>query len=263
MTEFLDDFSPLALARAIETSAVDGCRAWGLWPRMEVHDDADAVWIMSDVRFPVFNGVLKARTDAIDRILAPFGDLPLIWWTGPDMGEAVEEQLLARGFVHAAEPAGMVLDLDTLRDTGTTPPGLVVEEVRDEPTLRDWSRVSSTVFEFPGHAADAWHAVHAASGLGPDAPWRNFLARLDGEAVATSSLFTGSGVASIASVATLPHVRHRGIGRAVSLHPLRRARGSGFRTATLCASDAGEAVYRRMGFREICRMGMYLRARHG
>jgi len=262
VTKILDDFSPLALVRAIETSAVDGCRAWGRWPRMEVHDDTDAVWIMSDVRFPVFNGVLKARTNAIDRILAPFGDLPLIWWTGPDMEEAVEEQLLARGFVHAAEPAGMAMELATLPEN-EPPPGLVVEEVRDESTLHDWSRVSSTVFEFPGHATDAWHAVHAASGLGPDAPWRNFLARLDGDAVATSSLFTGSGVASIASVATLPHVRHRGIGTAVSLLPLRQARNSGFRIATLCASDAGEPVYGRMGFREFCRMGMYLRAGPG
>ncbi len=77
--------------------------------------------------------------------------------------------------------------------------------------------------------------------------------------MATSSLFTGAGAASIASVATLPHAQRRGIGSAMSLAPLIEARRRGFRIDTLCASAEGEPVYRRLGFREYCRTGMFLR----
>ena len=265
MTAVLTDFSPAALRRAIEASAVEGCRAWGRWPRLDVIDHADSVSIVSDVRYFVFNGVLSARlagAEAVDAVVGRFRErrLPMIWWTGPGTAPAdMEDLLLARGFIHAGEPAGMAVDLHTLDAELAPPPGVAVETVGDGAALAAWSAVSASVFGFPDFAARAWHEVHSAAGLDGETHWRHFLARIDGEPVATSSLFTGAGVASIASVATLPHAQRRGIGTAMSLAPLIEARRRGFRIGTLCASAEGEPVYRRMGFREYCRMGMFLR----
>ena len=48
------------------------------------------------------------------------------------------------------------------------------------------------------------------------------------------------------------------VGSAVSLEPLREAHRMGYRVGTLCASEMGEGVYRKMGFRAYCPLRMYL-----
>ena len=58
-------------------------------------------------------------------------------------------------------------------------------------------------------------------------------------------------------VATLPEARRQGLGTALTLAPLRDARALGYRFATLQASKMGVGVYRRLGFWEQFKVGMY------
>jgi predicted acetyltransferase len=60
-------------------------------------------------------------------------------------------------------------------------------------------------------------------------------------------------VAGIFAVATLAEARRRGIGTALTLVPLLEARRRGYRVSTLQATPMGFPVYRRLGFREVCR----------
>jgi predicted acetyltransferase len=87
-------------------------------------------------------------------------------------------------------------------------------------------------------------------GLDEDSPLRSYLGRLDGEAVAASSLLVAAGVAGIYNVATLSEARRQGLGTAVTLEALREARELGYRIGVLQSSAMGFGVYRRLGFEQ-------------
>jgi ribosomal protein S18 acetylase RimI-like enzyme len=103
-----------------------------------------------------------------------------------------------------------------------------------------------------------WIDWLATLGLGDGAPFRHFLARLDGEPVGTASVLLGAGVAGVYNVATAPGARRRGVGAEVTRAALAAARDEeGCAWSILHSSAMGLRVYRALGFREYCRIGVY------
>lgn len=119
------------------------------WPQLEVHDDPDLLWIISDIPFPLFNSLLRAnlppsRADAaIEEAIARCRSrhVPMLWWTGPATRPAdLETRLAAKGF-HGEENRGMVALLGALPKDPPMPAGLVVEQVTDLKALTQWCKV--------------------------------------------------------------------------------------------------------------------------
>jgi predicted N-acetyltransferase YhbS len=79
-----------------------------------------------------------------------------------------------------------------------------------------------------------------------------------GRPVATARLSLAGGAAGIYAVHTIEELRGRGIGRALTLVPLRAARDLGYRIATLQSTEAGHPVYRRIGFRDITHYAIHV-----
>lgn len=203
---------------------------------------------------------------------APF----FFWWDGPgtkpsDLGKQLErrgflslegqQRELAHGIkqTEAGAPI-MTADLHEMNEAALqkTPAGFLIEEVRDEAALGDFKRIFVETYEIPEWAGQAWVDATLAFGIG-NTPWRMFLGRLDGEAVASNMLFNGGGVASVYAVATLPKAQSRGIGAAVTLKPLLDARDDGYRYAVLFSTEMGVKVYERIGFRDSgLRLNRYL-----
>lgn len=266
MADVLTDFSQASMAHAVEANLFAFFRHLGVWPRVELHDDARCLWTLSDLPFPLFNSVVRARlsdAEADARIEARVRDcgdrqVPMLWWTGPsttpaDLGTRLER----RGFV--LEPAvGMAADLAAMAIVPSADPDLTVEAVDDAATLATWSRVLCDAFGAPRTFGDAFGDLAVTMGLDARAPFRHFLGRVNGEPAATCSVFFGAGVAGIYDVATLPACRRRGLGAAVTRAASAEAMARGYRMAILHASRAGAGMYRAIGFDDVCLIGQHV-----
>jgi ribosomal protein S18 acetylase RimI-like enzyme len=146
----------------------------------------------------------------------------------------------------------MAADLLALNEDLPVPAHLAIEHVQDAETLRTWAHAAYEGLGLPISSVQS--GIDLFAGLGCELPVRNYLGVLQGKPVATSQLFLGARVAGIYVVSTLPEARRQGIGTAMTLAPLRDARSMGFRVGILHSSPMGVGMYRRLGFREYCRM---------
>jgi predicted acetyltransferase len=65
-------------------------------------------------------------------------------------------------------------------------------------------------------------------------------------------------VAGIYNVTCIPEARGQGIGSAITLAPLLKARELGYQIGILQASQRGYNVYRRLGFQDFGKLSLYL-----
>jgi GNAT superfamily N-acetyltransferase len=281
MNTITQDLSAASLAQAIEDNLYAFLGTARHWPRAEVHGNPDLAWNITGYAMDIFNSLYRTRlteetTDAAIEAAIARGrrrGVSLLWWTGPASTPAdIGARLERHGFHCSDWEAGMAVDLLALPDghnpdqgrhtglpvQGSGSGGLEIEMVQDLGTLKTWCQTFVTGFDFQADSDSIfldWFTCLSPSSTG--ASLHHYLGRLNGEAVATSSVFYAAGVAGLYNVATLPHARRRGIGAAITLAPLLAARAAGYRAAILQATEMGSSVYRKLGFQKYCDIGIY------
>ena len=235
--------------------------------RIKFHDDGDAKWYVSDVPFPLMNGVTCAKLDVgsedsrIDEILAEFeaARMPMLWWTGPASRPVdIGSRLVERGLIQAAAPPGMAADLMRLQSGEASPPGVTIERVDRDEMLGGYGQVLQQAFGLPDFVMEVLYDILKNRGYGEGGDIQNYLAYLQGRPVATCTVAYGAGVAGIYNVATVDDARGHGIGRAVTLRPLLDARDRNYRVGVLEASEMAYNVYKRLGFEDYGHVEQYL-----
>ena len=238
----------------------------GQLPQIDFHADADAIWHATDIPHGTQNRVVQARfaTEAadarIEQILAPYRArrVQMFWWLWEDSTPAdLGQRLLSHGLQHTRTSQGMAADLAALQEDFTCAPTLRVEPVRTPAQLRQYVEVASVGFDLPPIVADALYAEFLALGLDGARPLRHYIGLLGDEAVGTSTMFLGGGVAGLYTVATLPAARRQGVATALTLAPFREARAEGYRVGVMLPSPTGFQVYLRLGFAACCRLEVY------
>lgn len=258
-----DDFSATALVAAIEENGAEFLIAMGRGGGGEERND-DVRWSIGGSPIDYHNAVVAARLDAGNADAAIAASIarmrahgvPGSWHLGPGMTPAdLGQRLVDHGFDYAGDDIGMAADLGALQQP-SMPAGLAIGRVSMPEQLSIWVETLGKGFGEGPAEADWVGGTYARLGLENPA-WRHYLGRLDGVPVATATLFLGAGVAGIYFVFTQPQARGRGIGAAITIAPLLEARTLGYRIGVLGASTMGEPVYRRLGFREYCRVGLF------
>jgi len=270
MTDVLRDVSQTALTRAVEANLTEFHVFLSGWPEITLHRDEDRIWTLSRRRFSLCNVLLEANFDSagiaaqIDRAVAPYlkSRVNVMWKLGPSTQPSnLGDHLVEGGFSVRPGLRGMALDLTGLASSQGRPPGLDVREVVDSGTLDLWRKAVDRGFGWPSYGARDV-ADNLEYFLTTGDPQRHLVAYVgvaEEVPVASSLVFFGAGVAGIYHVSTDPDHRGRGLGSTITRAPLLEARSRGYRIAVLHATEMGYPVYQRLGFEEVCHVGLRLR----
>ena len=249
-----------ALAVAAERDFV---AAWWLIAeagRHERHADERMRWFQANAPDAYLNMVLETRLTAgevqpaLDEMLGRFSrhGHPFTWWVMPGTSPAELGPLLVkRGLEPAESWPAMAVAVDEIvepRPVG----GLVIERVADAASFGTYVEIYAPVLSSSQAFTETFADAARRIGFAEDAPEVHWIARLNGEPVATVSLVTAGGAAGIYNVATVPSVRGRGIGAVMTAAAARAGGERGLALATLQASTMGRPVYERLGFRFVC-----------
>ncbi|PZF81501.1 GNAT family N-acetyltransferase [Jiangella anatolica] len=253
----MDEVAPV---RAIENNAAELLLAMGAAGGGQQRDDDRVRWTVGGSPLDYHNAVVAADLAAADadhaisefqRLLTERG-VPGSWHVGPSMRPIdLGRRLLDAGFVRGGSEPGMAVHLSELVEPPGT--GLEVSRVERAEHLAVWEATLGRGFG-EGEKEARWVAdVYRRLGLTD--PWRHYLGRLDGEPVATATVYLAAGVAGVYFVMTVPEKRRRGIGASMTYAALREV--TGIEYAVLGSSAAGRSVYARLGFREYCTIDLY------
>ena len=236
------------------------------YPGAELIKTAELCRFLTPVMFPMGNIVVKTALkketvdQVVEEVLADYKqrDLPMMWFEGPNsrpknLGAVLE----AAGCTRLFESPGMAANLAETVEGDEFPTGIRVEEVRNDALLEEWSETLSAAFNLSQEVVGLFTCVPKKHGFGVNAPFRLFVAYLDGIPASVSALHLAEGVAGIYCVGSRPEAQRRGLGRAISLRPMLEAKKLGYHLAVLQSSAAGLKVYERLGFQEYCRFQRY------
>ncbi|HWD39920.1 MAG TPA: GNAT family N-acetyltransferase [Fimbriimonas sp.] len=254
----LSDLSPQEVASAIERNYVEAYRVLAVsYPGAHIIDRPDLFAFATGEETSLGNCIVQSFLDdddasrVIDETLAYFNgrNLKTAWSTSASTTPAALPSLLIAAGGREVDMPAMAADLTEL-------PSVVhpsqVHEVLDEVENQVWLQLMPPSFR------TLLLRVTEKFGLGPESPMRNFIAYLNGEPVATSSLIVAGGEAGIYCVGTAPEARRQGIGAAVTLKAMAAAKEMGFGIIGLQSSKMGLPVYQRLGFREYGRIKHYV-----
>ena len=187
------------------------------------------------------DALLASRAELAE-FYAGFGAAWTVWV--PEGDAAVREGLEAAGHQLDAAPRAMLMDLADAEqpdmsgidwDEGDIPAACLINDRAYSWPEGTWARFNN----------------ENASEL------RTYVARVEGEPVATIATIDHGADCEIWSVATLPPARGRGLATALMRQGLWDAREGGCVTSTLQATAAGRPIYERLGFKDVGALQMW------
>jgi GNAT superfamily N-acetyltransferase len=268
MQDILSDFSATELVKAsIKANWENYHYCLGRSPSVELSIGRYLTWLITNMPDHFMNLVVCTQLppEGIDELVGSalnhFRSLNIrrLSWLARQGVPATEikKYLVAHGLTFSESFATeMAADLKSLPDRSPTLRDLKILPVVAGKTLREWIHVASIGFGVREEFEKVWYDFFVEAVF--DTRFRTYLAVLNGLPVATAQLFLSAGVAGIYNVTCIPEARGQGIGAAITLAPLLKAREMGYQVGILQASRLGYNVYRRLGFQDFGKLSVYL-----
>lgn len=214
---------------------------------------------------PWFNGILAAQLPKngvrsfITKTIEYFHEKAVntfTWWMEPHLKSSDWESVLSKhNFGFSKDTAGLAIDLREMNGFMPQVDGLEIRPAENEQSLRSWVKVFTKGYglspDWEPVVFDLWKK------MGLEFPLRHYLGFLNGEPVSTSSLFVSRGVVGVYCVSTLPNIRGKGLGSALTVKPLRDAREMGYRIGVLHSTGMGQNIIKKLGGKHVCQIENY------
>ncbi|HEY4032520.1 MAG TPA: GNAT family N-acetyltransferase [Ktedonobacteraceae bacterium] len=250
----VQNMSQQEIISAIEENFTGFFRACVQIGQGDIYEEPELTWIFTGTPLTLFNGVFHTSLTlsdpevTIEKVLNFYQSRQqsMVWCVSPLTHPSdLSHRLTAHGLT-PWRTVGMAIDLHKINESLPFPEGLVIERVQNEQTMREW--VCTMARGFPMDEAGSLKLMANVPPLEhPAGPF--YLARLNGEPVATSALYCAEEVAGIYyMVCTGPSARQQGIRSAMTMTSLLDARAMGYRMAILQATPIGQPIYQRLGF---------------
>lgn len=234
----------------------EGCAAYAEAGAL-VGETARARWFATGARYEALNGVFAGpsitrapEVPEVSRAVAVFRDheAPALWHVGSALGEPAPAA--PEGLTYYETEPLMIARIG--RYEAPHVHGLRIVPVTGPQGVLDWVRIWTGQRSGPD-VDDAARLRFGSGGV-----FTHFIAVLDGRPVGCSAAFAGRRAGEIQHIVTVPALRHRGIGTALTIAALRALGFRGIDTAVLTSSPDGERIYRRLGFRRVGTVRRYL-----
>ena len=174
-------------------------------------------------------------------------------WIADHVDADLREAAIGAGLTLLGDASAPRMAIDHVPTPPPVPAGVMLEEVVDEAGRRAYVDVTVEAYVdafLPGFAIREQLARLEA--LRADNV-RAVVAIDQGEPVAAASIVVSDGIASVQLVGTVPAARQRGLAELCTQWTVQAGFDAGAQAIVLEASEAGEPVYRRMGFVELSR----------
>lgn len=178
------------------------------------------------------------------------GIIPNEWKVGPlSTPLNLSEFLIQNGFKNVYHRSGMVLDLRRLENQSID---LDIRIVKDDYYLQEWANCVSEVFN------GIKISIGLLKFLQKDTNFTFYIGLENNKVVSTLMLvISPEGISGLRAVSTLPDYRGNGYAEQVSRKALQDAYQKDCRMGVLQASEFGEKVYAKLGFKKYCNMYSY------
>lgn len=202
------------------------------------------------------NMSLKETEDKINKVIEYFSNrnLPFFWVTGPcTKPENLADILVTEyDFVAPTAQPGMAYDLNQLEEKSKLIENLELVKVTSYDEFQLWGDILVKSFGMNVELLKDYF-IRVISQKNEDKQ-SVFLGYYDGKAVGTALVYYETGVAGIYCIGTLEDTRGKGIGTAMTYETMHDAKEKGYEVAILHASEMGFSVYKRLGFKEYCKI---------
>lgn len=223
---------------------------------MSVTSNKNVVVVNSNCKADMFNIICNATASDLEFIKNTVNifvqkKLPFAWWAGFSKEPSnLRENLEALNLVCTEHELGMAISLDTL-NTEDVSSVLTIDSVDQERKLDDFINVLTQQIPNDAEAIRAFYKETGHFTFHKNSLLNLFVGYVDEKPIATSALFCSSGVAGVWDVITLPESRGKGIGIRMTLAALTKGAKTGYRIGVLTASNEGQSVYKKIGFKSL------------
>jgi ribosomal protein S18 acetylase RimI-like enzyme len=174
-------------------------------------------------------------------------------YLAPGMRGRAASILAARGLSGGAECPGMFASKLVPRKRDL--PSVIAKRVGNAETRLEFCHITTVCFRIPFETSLAIYNEPAT--------WKTdftaYVGYLGDEPVATAATVNAAGAIGLYSIATLPEYQGRGIAERLTRDVITAAQPDGeSQPIVLQSTSQGDALYRRLGFREVTRISVYV-----